>query len=152
MSELEPLTREETFLNAIAEGQTPSLDPLTREEHFLNAIATHETPTLAPMTREEYFLNKIAESGGGGGGSSDFTIATLTNNYDALPGSFVVINENPEAIMALDELAEGVYNIPLYKGLAGFFVDAFVEVEGDAELADGFLIITGDCVIKSIDD
>lgn len=40
------------------------MEPLTRKEFFLNAIA-EGTPTPAPLTREERYLAKIAENTGG---------------------------------------------------------------------------------------
>lgn len=41
------------------------MEPLTRKEFFLNAIA-EGTPTPPPLTREERYLAKIAENTGGG--------------------------------------------------------------------------------------
>ena len=59
---IEPVTRTEIFLNAIANSDTPTLTPMTREEHFLNDIATSQTPSIEPETRQEMFLNAIARS------------------------------------------------------------------------------------------
>lgn len=68
---LEPVTREEAFLDEIATGET-ILDPVTREEAFLKMIALGKAgetiPDLDPITRREYFLKKIAGSFTGGGG------------------------------------------------------------------------------------
>ena len=161
MSELEPLTREEQFLDAIADNQDPVLEPLTREEHFLNAIATGETPTLTPMTREEYFLNKIAtsEHGGGGGGDSDFTTAVFTNNYqDNLEGSFFYLPTEEDYIVPTIttsvEIYKEEYVVPLYKGSAVWVVALDpndIIISGDAEYdADNwFLIITGDATLQA---
>ena len=151
MSELEPLTREETFLNAIAEGQTPSLEPLTREEHFLDAIAKHESPTLTPMTREEYFLNNIATSGGGGGGSSDFTTATLTIAGDVASAYTAIPAEVDEEFVIIDEISGGnSYTVFLYKNKLTFPVYDIspVVVTGNATITQtGAVEMTGDATI-----
>ena len=43
------------------------MDPITRKEQYLNAIAggDNDVPET-PQTREEWFLNQILENGGGG--------------------------------------------------------------------------------------
>lgn len=52
------------------------LEPITRREVFLNAIAEGDGEVPEPVTREEVYLKKIFENGGGGGGG--------TTNYNAL--------------------------------------------------------------------
>ena len=68
---LDPVTREEAFLDEIATGEN-ILDPVTREELFLKMIALgkagESVPDVDPITRREYFLKKIAGSFTGGGG------------------------------------------------------------------------------------
>lgn len=52
------------------------MDPITREEKYLNAILSGDTSDLpTPITRVEMYLYDIAMNGGGGGG---------TTNYNAL--------------------------------------------------------------------
>ena len=73
MSEIEPITREEMLLNAIAGEGESSITPVTRREHYLSAIAG-ETDLPAkmqeegPLTREEIYYQKILDNGSGGGG------------------------------------------------------------------------------------
>ena len=66
---MEPVTRRERYLAAIAEsdgGELPA--PVTRIEEYLAAIAgSYDGDLPAPVTREEHYLAKIAENGGGGG-------------------------------------------------------------------------------------
>lgn len=51
------------------------MEPITRQEKFYDAILTGDSSGLPdPITREETYLKAIAENGGGGG----------TNNYNAL--------------------------------------------------------------------
>ena len=70
MSEITPITREETYLNAISEGGESGLSPITREEMYLSAIAGEsDLPAdMTPITRREMYLQKIYDNGGGGGG------------------------------------------------------------------------------------
>lgn len=72
MPDLEPITREEMFLD----GQ--DLEPITREEMFIKRIydKTQEVPT--PLTRKEMFLLKASE--GGGGGDVKVEPLTVTEN------------------------------------------------------------------------
>lgn len=46
------------------------LEPKTRREVFLNGLSDSEQTLPEPVTREEMFLKKAIEAGGGGGGSS----------------------------------------------------------------------------------
>ena len=61
----EPITREEQFLAAIAEGSAKISAPITREETFLAAIAGEPVSAPAPITRTEQFLAAIMENAGG---------------------------------------------------------------------------------------
>lgn len=98
---LEPVTREEMFLDEIATGEN-ILDPVIREEAFLKMIALGKAgetfPDIEPITRREYFLKKIAESFTGGGGVESETGTfvgadpratskeiTFTNSHDRAP-------------------------------------------------------------------
>lgn len=86
MSDLTPLTREEIFLNAIAEGEDPNLTPVTREEHFLKNIYD------------------AVSQGGGGGGSSNLIVEKLTPE-----GSWTYVTEHTyTANQLLNMLDSGV--------------------------------------------
>lgn len=71
---LDPVTREEFFLDEIATGENV-LEPVTRKEAFLKMIALGKAgdsfPDIDPITRREYFLKKIAGSFTGGGVESE---------------------------------------------------------------------------------
>lgn len=56
----EPLTREEKYLNAIANSQNINLKPITREEIFLAKASGQDITTPTPITRREMFLSKIS--------------------------------------------------------------------------------------------
>ena len=43
------------------------MEPKTRKEHYLAAIAGEDVTIPEPKTRQEYYLKEIAENGGGGG-------------------------------------------------------------------------------------
>ena len=60
----EPITREEQYLNRIANGSgTLPESPLTREEQYLAKIAGEEvTIPEKPVTRKEQYLDKIANT------------------------------------------------------------------------------------------
>lgn len=73
---MKPLTRRETYLNAIANGETNVPDPITREETYLHQIAMNGGSGGLPevsaadngdvLTVVEGEWNKAAPSGGGG--------------------------------------------------------------------------------------
>lgn len=70
--QIDPITREEQYLNAVSEGEQVDIKPITRKEYFLAKAAGQDVNTPEPITREEMFLSKIASNGGtGGGGGSD---------------------------------------------------------------------------------
>ena len=57
------------------------MKPLTRRETYLNAIANGETNVPDPITREETYLHQIAMnggSGGGGGGGGGVFLVNMT--------------------------------------------------------------------------
>lgn len=60
---MEPITRKEKYLSAIAEGtgQTPA--PITREEMFLAYLGGQAVTPPSPVTREEVFLSRISPGG-----------------------------------------------------------------------------------------
>lgn len=87
------------------------LDPITREEYFYEAIKSGILPTITPITRQEIFLYQIAEkiaSGGGGGSVSwnDLTDKPFEFTADDA-GKFVKVDANglliAESIPAAEE-------------------------------------------------
>ena len=58
-----PVSRKETFLHALALGNTPSLKAHSRYELFLKGIATGGSSVMPnPQTVEEYYLKYLAEN------------------------------------------------------------------------------------------
>jgi hypothetical protein len=55
------------------------MEPKTRKEHYLAAIAGEDVTVPEPKTRQEHYLKEIAENGSGGGG-------VLVCNIDAQTG------------------------------------------------------------------
>lgn len=88
MSEnIEPGTREEAILSAIADGETVGIDPATREEALLCAIANGDTtPNIDPATRKEALLKVIAEQGGGSSVEVEPLSVTENGTYTAEQG------------------------------------------------------------------
>lgn len=78
MNDLEPITREEVLLNAIAEGTGTDIEPITRQELYLAAIAGEsELPQgMTPITREEIYYEKILNRIGGGGQSTSAKVGS----------------------------------------------------------------------------
>lgn len=58
------LTRYETYLTSIANGEASKLVPITRKEMFLAKASGVDVGDITPITREEMFLNKISSGGG----------------------------------------------------------------------------------------
>lgn len=58
------------------------LEPITREEHYLSAIAglTELPSDMTPITREEMFLQEILDNGGGGGEATGTKEISITEN------------------------------------------------------------------------
>lgn len=104
MSELPtPITREEIYLDAIAEDDA-SINlptPNTREEIYLNAIANSlgnaDLPT--PITREEMYLYEIAGGGGGGGEQEEKSVVFVDHEG-------VVARYTPTELKAMTEFPE----------------------------------------------
>lgn len=80
MDNLEPITRNEMFLNG------DDLEPITREEMILAGA------DLEPITRHEWFLKKYR--GGGGGGGYDLV------NIPDLPADIASFNDGTDLPMA----------------------------------------------------
>lgn len=86
-----PVTREEIYLSAIADGEGSVPEPVTREEKFLAKIAGEDVETPEPITRKEKYLHEIAENGGGGGGS-----AVLINKNINANGTYNASSDNAD--------------------------------------------------------
>ena len=118
MSELTPITRIETYLDAIVNGGTPPLDDVTRIETFLDAIYNNQVCALTPVTRIEMFLGKIS------GQSIDLPepVTRIELYLAAIAGEDVVLPDEPvtRIEMYLAEWAEGS-NIP-WETLSGAIV------------------------------
>lgn len=93
----------------------------------------------------------------GGGGSSDLEIATMTiiNTQEGDVSVTIAhtmeepfIGSVPDRINYYGASTNSI-NVILYKGNAYGFVDCeeVVSVEGDVEVEDGDLVVTGDCTI-----
>lgn len=110
--EITPITREETYLNAISEGGESGLSPITREEIYLSAIAGEsDLPAdMTPITRREMYLQKIYDNGGGGGGGeAEGTVeinitqnGTITRNVARYASAEITTNV-PNSYEASDE-------------------------------------------------
>ena len=89
MDNLEPITRNEMFLNG------DDLEPITREEMILAG------EDLEPITRHEWFLKKYR--GGGGGGGYDLV------NIPDLPADIASFNDGTDLPMASLKVAVTPY-------------------------------------------
>jgi hypothetical protein len=60
------------------------MEPKTRKEYYLAAIAGDDVVIPEPKTRQEHFLKEIAENGGGSGGGGVLDVVELsqTNSLD----------------------------------------------------------------------
>ena len=113
---MEPITRQEQFLNSIATGDSAELEPITREEMYLSAIAgSTESKPEKPITRKEMFYEKILESGGVGGGGDGAakpeqtkTIEVTENgDYKILPDSGKVLSSATAKVNVPERYEEG---------------------------------------------
>ena len=118
---MDPETREEQYLDAIAEGDASGIpaQPITREEIYLDAIAKGNTTVPEPVSRKEQYLAHIAENGGGGG---DITVESLSvtenGEYTAETGkaySPVSVSVPQTTVESLSVNANGTYTAPTGK-------------------------------------
>jgi len=56
---MDPITREEKLLDAVAGGGASGITPITREEQFLAYAAGERDTKPVPITRKEMFLDKV---------------------------------------------------------------------------------------------
>lgn len=113
------LTREEQYLQSIADGEISEMKPITREEAFLAKASGQDVGDLTPITRKEYFLSKIS-----GGGESDIEaqwIAAIerdgSNPVTKLPDGVTVIGEYAfykYTNLVLTTLPDGITSIGAY--------------------------------------
>ena len=75
-----PVTREETYLAAMAGDAVNLPSPVTREEYYLAAGAGMDVNLPEPITRKERFLKRIAEGSGNGEGAVRNQDITVTEN------------------------------------------------------------------------
>lgn len=90
---INPVTRQEQLMNAVAEGSGPNIVPVTREEMFLAKAAGQDVETHEPITRKEMLLNKIAENSGCGGGGGVVNSIRLRPGESPNLGSFSKLGE-----------------------------------------------------------
>lgn len=105
MPDMNPITRNEKYLSAIAKGDSSDLPkPITRKEKYLDAIANADAGAElpAPITREEKYLHAVydtAMTGGGGGGSSG---GVSLNDIDVFVADY--LNDDMDVIVgAIDK-------------------------------------------------
>lgn len=109
------ITREEQYLNAIANGESIDLKPITREEQFLAKAAGQNVRVPTPITRKEKFLSKISGTGGGKLEQEKKVEITKNGTTEIFPDegytlSKVTANVNVSAsggVSKLAQLAEG---------------------------------------------
>lgn len=66
------LSRLETLLDAMCNGEQVDITPQSRHEELLLCLLKGEQPTLNPQSRLETYLVKICEQGLGGGSGDNF--------------------------------------------------------------------------------
>ena len=79
------LSRLETLLAAIANGETVDIEPQSRNEKYLLAVLKGEIVDLEPKSRTEAYLKAICEKGlggGSGGGSSSGSDEPITDSVE----------------------------------------------------------------------
>ena len=104
MPDIEPISREEQYLAAVAgeSGTTPD-SPVTRREVYLaKAAGVYDGEIPEPVTREETYLKQIAENGGGSAVLIEKSVTdngTYTASDDSADGySKVVVDVEPDLI------------------------------------------------------
>ena len=119
MSELTPVTRIESYLDAIVDGGTPPLEDVTRIETFLDCIYNNQVCNLTPVTRIETYLAKIS---GASVTLPDAPVTRIEMYLASIAGEDVEIPDAPVTRIEewLEEWANGA-NIP-WETLSGAIV------------------------------
>lgn len=80
---------------------------------------------------------------------SDITTATVTAIYggDDLDIDYLAIPIIANDVISITEITEGVFTVPLYKGVMKIGTNSSEATSGDCENIDGYIVITGDCTI-----
>lgn len=107
----EAITREEQYLNAIANGEGTDLKPITREEMFLAKIAGQNVQAPTPITRTEMLLDKIAKNGISGGG--DIAEISTAAEMDAILAN-ATASDIGKAYLYSGETTEAYENNAIY--------------------------------------
>ena len=80
---------------------------------------------------------------------SDITTATVTAIYggDDLDIDFLAIPVIADNVISIDEITEGVFTVPLYKGVMKIGAGGSEATSGNCENVGDYIVITGDCTI-----
>lgn len=123
---MEPLTRKEFFLNAIAEG-TPTPPPLTREERYLAKIAENTGGLVPPIEEGDDGKVLTASDGAAVWASGGGGITTMTLTYNE--GRLVAPLTTAEIIAALQS---GVV-VSTYESETRLAIDVIVSCDHDKD-------------------
>ena len=108
----EAITREEQYLNAIANGEGTDLKPITREEMFLAKASGQSIVTPPPITRKEMFLSKI--SGGSSGDESGKPISVYYASQMDTILTNATVSDIGKAYLYSGETTEAYENNAIY--------------------------------------
>jgi len=80
---------------------------------------------------------------------SDITTAEVTAIYggDDLDIDFLAIPTITNDVISINEITEGVFTVPLYKGVMKIEAGGSEATSGNCENVGDYLVITGDCTI-----
>ena len=80
---------------------------------------------------------------------SDITTATVTAVYggDDLDIDFLAIPTITNDVISINEINEGVFTVPLYKGVMKIEAGGSEATSGNCEIVGDYIVITGDCTI-----
>jgi hypothetical protein len=81
--------------------------------------------------------------------ASDITTATVTAIYGGndLDIDFLAIPIITNDVISIDEITEGVFTVPLYKGVMKIGSSRSEATSGNCEKVGDYIVITGDCTI-----
>lgn len=80
---------------------------------------------------------------------SDITTATVTAIYggDDLDIDYLTIPVIADNVISIDEITDGVFTVPLYKGVMKIEAGGSEATSGNCEIVGDYIVITGDCTI-----